>query len=195
MTIRQLFPLISSTNPTAAGCLFFARNAATVLLVLRSPDSIEGNTWCGVGGGIEIGETPEEACRREVKEETGYAEPYELSPLYTHEEPGLTFYNFLGVVEEEFEPELNREHTDFLWVRYGEWPHPLHPGFQALISDQYSNSILQEMARSAQVVAQPEAKKRLMLRINKRKIQDQADSRRRALQDQIDNSRMREKAK
>jgi 8-oxo-dGTP pyrophosphatase MutT (NUDIX family) len=34
--------------------------------------------WCPVGGGVEAGETIEQAARREVVEETGFAAPFEL---------------------------------------------------------------------------------------------------------------------
>ena len=44
-----------------------------VLLQLRDDiDTIKfPNTWCHPGGGIEDGETPEEAIKREIKEEMG----------------------------------------------------------------------------------------------------------------------------
>jgi 8-oxo-dGTP pyrophosphatase MutT (NUDIX family) len=44
-----------------------------VLVQLREPDKPYGGMWGLVGGHIEPGETPEDAARREVREETGFA--------------------------------------------------------------------------------------------------------------------------
>lgn len=37
----------------------------------QDPTSPENRYWCPVGGGLEPGESPEDAARREVREETG----------------------------------------------------------------------------------------------------------------------------
>ncbi len=44
------------------------RNGAEVLIVHRSP--IQGGYWHVVAGGVEAGEAPEDAARRELEEET-----------------------------------------------------------------------------------------------------------------------------
>jgi 8-oxo-dGTP pyrophosphatase MutT (NUDIX family) len=44
-----------------------------VLVQLREPDKPYGGMWGLVGGHIDPGETPEDAARREVREETGFA--------------------------------------------------------------------------------------------------------------------------
>jgi 8-oxo-dGTP pyrophosphatase MutT (NUDIX family) len=44
-----------------------------VLVQLREPDKPCGGMWGLVGGHVEPGETPEDAARREVREETGFA--------------------------------------------------------------------------------------------------------------------------
>ncbi|GAA2264931.1 hypothetical protein GCM10010145_43630 [Streptomyces ruber] len=50
------------------------------LLLFSSVDDDNGETfWYPVGGGIKDGETPEEALRREVEEETGRTE-FEIGP-------------------------------------------------------------------------------------------------------------------
>lgn len=57
--------------------------------------------WNGVGGKLEPGESPLEACLREVAEETGY-EPLELAPAGvmswdSFSEPDQGLYLFVGV--------------------------------------------------------------------------------------------------
>ena len=44
-----------------------------VLVQLREPDKPYGGMWGLVGGHIDPGEAPEDAARREVREETGFA--------------------------------------------------------------------------------------------------------------------------
>lgn len=57
-------------NPTPATCLVVGNNKQQILLVKRSVDPKIG-FWCLPGGYIELGETPEQAALRELKEETG----------------------------------------------------------------------------------------------------------------------------
>jgi 8-oxo-dGTP diphosphatase len=55
-----------------------------VLLIRRARDPFAG-CWALPGGFVEVGETVEEACAREAKEETGLAiEPVELLGVYSH---------------------------------------------------------------------------------------------------------------
>jgi 8-oxo-dGTP pyrophosphatase MutT (NUDIX family) len=64
------------TRPVARVALV---NVAGCVLLLRDPDPEWGGYWYLPGGGIEEGETPEEAARREVYEETGLK--VEVGPL------------------------------------------------------------------------------------------------------------------
>ncbi len=57
-------------NPVPASCLVVIDNRERVILVKRSVEPQIG-LWCLPGGFIELGETPEGAALRELKEETG----------------------------------------------------------------------------------------------------------------------------
>ena len=57
-------------NPIPATCLVVVDNRNRVLLVKRSVEPKKG-FWCLPGGFMELGETPEKAALRELKEETG----------------------------------------------------------------------------------------------------------------------------
>lgn len=57
-------------NPIPATCLVVVDDNDRLLLVKRSVDPKKG-FWCLPGGFMELGETPEEAALRELKEETG----------------------------------------------------------------------------------------------------------------------------
>ena len=52
--------------------IIFNRQLNRVLLIQRSEkDSVGANTWENAGGNIELNENPEEAMKREIREETG----------------------------------------------------------------------------------------------------------------------------
>ena len=56
----------------AVKSILFNQDHSKVLLMRRSnDDEIGAGTWEGAGGNIEPGETPEDAIRREIREETG----------------------------------------------------------------------------------------------------------------------------
>jgi len=57
-------------NPIPATCLVVVDNRNRVLLVKRSVEPKKG-FWCLPGGFMELGETPEKAALRELKEESG----------------------------------------------------------------------------------------------------------------------------
>jgi 8-oxo-dGTP diphosphatase len=57
-------------NPIPATCLVVSDNKDRLLLVKRNVEPQKGK-WCLPGGFMELGETPEQAALRELKEETG----------------------------------------------------------------------------------------------------------------------------
>ena len=119
--------LVAGRNTgVGAGVLFCARDTGRVLFVLRSPNCESPNTWAGLGGGVEQGETIEQGVRREVQEEGGFSDPYDLIHMHSDDQGGFVFHNHFAWVPTEFDPVLNNEHTEHRWC--DEMPQPIHPG-------------------------------------------------------------------
>ena len=95
----------------------------------------DGNYWQGIAGGGEEGETPEEAARREIKEEAGIVKNYDIISLdsktsvpvigvtgeYTWGDDVFVIpeYTF-GVRVEHQQLRLSKEHKEYKWVGYEE---------------------------------------------------------------------------
>lgn len=89
------------------------------LVALRSPE--RHGYWNLVAGGVEAGEDPADAARRELVEESGLREPlrFEAIPLelgYVRPEGmRIRMHAYLAEAPEGFEPDLNDEHVDYRW--------------------------------------------------------------------------------
>lgn len=105
-----------------------------ILLAKRS-DTYD---WCGIGGKIEIGESPIVAAKREFGEEVGYNGHMVLKPFYHFTSKYLDFVNFIGFFPYEFTPRINDEHIEAKWLGMKEilqMKDDLHFGFKAIIKD------------------------------------------------------------
>jgi 8-oxo-dGTP pyrophosphatase MutT (NUDIX family) len=119
------------------------RHRSEVLLVHRSPG--QGGYWHTIAGGVEPGEQPEQAARRELAEETGFAvvaltpagaitelvyslteEPAARQALY---EPGVTEVHadcFVVEAPDGWEPRPDWEHDGYRWCPAADAPGLLH---------------------------------------------------------------------
>lgn len=120
---------VARGEDAAAGILY--RSGDSVLLLLRSANAGDYPLhWGFPGGGIEEGETPEQAALRESQEEIGQAPTYPLCVIDYDE----GFTTFALNVAEPFAPTLNPEHLGYVWAPLAALPQPLHPGVAATLA-------------------------------------------------------------
>ena len=117
----------------AGGVLVYCSTTDRYLILLRSGWVLEPNTWGIISGKLDDDETNiEDAVLREAQEETGQ-ELGNLIPSFIFEKPNFKFHNFVCIVDEEFEPILNWENSDYKWVKINEMPDNLHFGLKLLL--------------------------------------------------------------
>lgn len=145
-----------------AGILFICPKTKRILLLLRSMDTDgEPGTWASVGGAIDPNEDPAKAAKREALEEIGYNYTGKLYMAYVWKHPNLRnslkktyylpsyaqpigkFYNFIGVVDKEFDCYLNWENDDYGWFFLDDLPYPLHSGIKKLLT--HSKDLIQKL--------------------------------------------------
>jgi len=121
-----------------AGILPIA-STGRVLVGLRSPYVNEPGTWGTFGGAVDAGEDPAQAAKREVREELGFSGSVKLLPAYVFKSPGggFKFYNYLGIVDNEFSPKLDWETSETKWVTFEELQslRPQHFGLKSLLQN------------------------------------------------------------
>ena len=137
-----------------AGCIFMARSTNRFLLAHRSdnppPYDVEQpgtwGTWGGAGYGSPTKQAVIQRVRTEVHEETGHNIDAQFLPLYVFKKNTFQYFNFLAILDEEFEPHLNWESQGYRWCKFGEWPSPLHFGLKAVLSDPHSLEVMRQAA-------------------------------------------------
>ena len=124
----------SAESKEGAGILFICNATGRVLLALRSRWVDEPGVWGIPGGGVEPGESPLEGALREVEEEIGWDGNARIHHAHTFRGPnGFRYYNFVGMVNQEFDPAINWESEVAGWFHPNELPSPLHRGVEELM--------------------------------------------------------------
>lgn len=131
-----------------AGCLIMANDTKKFLFPLRSANVLQPHTWGTWGGAIDEGEDPQQAVQREVSEEAGYDGPASVVPLYVFHDAKTNFkyYNYLVIVEHEFNPNLNWETDKAIWTSFNNLPSPLHFGVTNILNDGQSMQTIKKYA-------------------------------------------------
>jgi 8-oxo-dGTP pyrophosphatase MutT (NUDIX family) len=114
-----------------SGGLFLARDTKRFLLLLRTQGKTAG-TWGLVGGRKEPTDaTVVEALNREIAEEVGKTPTIKkIVPLelFTSNDQNFQYNTYALMVDREFIPTLNVEHSAYAWCGFDSWPKPLHQG-------------------------------------------------------------------
>lgn len=110
----------------AAGILYVT--TAGDALFLKRQGSDHAGTWSIPAGGIDRGESAEDAARRESSEEVGHEPDGELEEIdRSTTKYGVDFTTFRKRIADRFDPEINDESEAYIWAPLDDPPHPLHP--------------------------------------------------------------------
>ncbi len=126
--------------------IIFNKDFSRILIIQRSGNDPTGaNTWEGAGGNLEYGEEPEEAIKREIKEETAIADIRIERAAYVTMVYGKNPYLIIAYlcVSETEAVTLSNEHQAFVWADKKECGELLP---KAIIDDYEKNGIIELFA-------------------------------------------------
>lgn len=130
-----------TTQIICSGGLFLAKDTKRFLMLLRTQGKTAG-TWGLVGGRKEPSDTtPFDALKREAEEEVGFIEGMKkIVPLelFTSNDQNFQYNTYVVIVEHEFIPKLNDEHSGYAWCSFDNWPKPLHQG----VKTSFANKVI-----------------------------------------------------
>jgi 8-oxo-dGTP pyrophosphatase MutT (NUDIX family) len=125
-----------TTAVNAVGVWFYSQATQRYLYLMRS-DPKHPDSWGLPGGKMESNESLMAAMVRECEEEMGAMPDYvKLIPLekFTSTDNKFTYHTFVCVVNSEFIPKLNNEHSGYAWIARGTSPKPMHPGLWSTVN-------------------------------------------------------------
>ena len=124
-----------------SGGIFLAKDTGRFLFLLRTQGKTAG-TWGLVGGKKEPTDaTPYEALNREIAEEVGKTPQIKKTiplELFTSNDQHFQYNTYILIVEKEFIPTLNEEHSGYAWCSFDNWPKPLHQG----VKNSFANRVI-----------------------------------------------------
>ena len=140
----------------ASGILPVCPSKGTVCLAWRSPKTHLGDCWGSIGGAIPEGLSAAQSAKAELKEETGYGGGVSLLPAYVFTQGTFKYYNFVGIVPQEFAFTPTKKHSweteRIEWVPYAEVqrdmqtnPSHYHPGMLKLFEN--SGDVIEKALR------------------------------------------------
>lgn len=124
-----------------SGGLFLSKDTKRFLLLLRNHGKTAG-TWGIVGGKKEPSDsTLFDTLKREIVEEIGSSPPIVKTvplELFISNDQQFQYNTYILIVDKEFIPVLNGEHSSYAWCNYNAWPKPLHQG----LKNSFNNKII-----------------------------------------------------
>jgi 8-oxo-dGTP pyrophosphatase MutT (NUDIX family) len=124
-----------------SGGLFLAKDTKRFLFLSRTQGKTAG-TWGLVGGRKEPSDsTPVDVLKREIEEEIGKSPAIKkIIPLelFISSDQHFQYNTYVLLVDKEFIPVLNEEHSGYAWCDYNAWPKPLHQG----VKNSFNNKII-----------------------------------------------------
>jgi 8-oxo-dGTP pyrophosphatase MutT (NUDIX family) len=134
-----------ATNPInqviCSGGIFLAKDTRRFLFLLRTQGKTAG-TWGLVGGKKEpTDNTAYDALTREIEEEVGKTPTIKkIIPLelFVSNDQHFQYNTYVLLVDREFIPSLNEEHSGYAWCDYENYPKPLHQG----VKNSFTNKII-----------------------------------------------------
>ncbi len=116
-----------------SGALFYAKSTKRFLFLQRTQGKT-AKTWGIVGGKHEDKDsTTYEALTREITEEIGFLPEVKKTiplELFVSNDDKFNYHTYLLIVEDEFIPKLNFEHSGWAWSTMDLAPRPLHQGLR-----------------------------------------------------------------
>ena len=124
-----------------SGGIFLAKDTRRFLFLLRTQGKTAG-TWGLVGGKKEpTDNTAYDALTREIQEEVGKTPTIKkIIPLelFVSNDQHFQYNTYVLLVDREFTPTLNEEHSGYAWCDYENYPKPLHQG----VKNSFTNKII-----------------------------------------------------